>query len=199
MLTAVVGSGGKTTYIRRQANAYREQGLRVLVTTTCHMHLEQGTAEHLSDIAAHLRTQGYCMAGIPVEASPGERKKIGPLPQAVFEQAIALADMVLVEADGSRGLPVKFPGAHEPVIPPGVDRIVIIQGQMAIGQTILRAAHRPELVCKCLGVPPEHVLTDPDLERVLAEGYLKPLSARYPQAELIVKKTIVESGELRYI
>jgi hypothetical protein len=48
-------------------------------------------------------------------------------------------------------------------------------------------------------VPPEHILTDADLERLLAEGYLKPLSARCPQAELIVKKTIVESGELRYI
>jgi xanthine dehydrogenase accessory factor len=198
MLTAVVGSGGKTTYIRREAEAYAAQGLRVLVTTTCHMYREPGTVEQLPEICDALQTTGRCMAGTFLSPVPGERPKIGPLPGEVLEQAMAFADEVLVEADGSRGYPVKFPGAHEPVIPPGTDRIVVIQGQ-ALGQPIARATHRPELVCACLGVPPEHCLTEGDLGWLLEEGYLLPLSRQYPQAELVVKKTIVESGKLRYI
>jgi xanthine dehydrogenase accessory factor len=199
VLTAVVGSGGKTTYIMQQAKAYRQQGLSVLVTTTCHMYRESGTVQRAGDISARLRTEGYCMAGVPLGTTPGERQKIGPLPQPVLREAMTLADIVLVEADGSRGRPVKFPGPDEPVIPTGTDRIVIIQGQMAIGQTIAQAAHRPELVCRCLGVSPEHLLTAADLERLLLDGYWKPLSARYPNAELSLKKSIVRSGKLVYI
>jgi xanthine dehydrogenase accessory factor len=199
MLIAVVGSGGKTTYIKRQAEEYRRQGLRVLVTTTCHMHREPDTVEHLLEIRTCLQTKGYCMAGTFLPIVPGERQKIASLPPETLGQAVRLADIVLVEADGSRGCPVKFPAEYEPVIPDGVERIVIVQGQMALGQPIAQAAHRPELVCACLGVSPAHCLTASDLERLVEEGYRMPLSRKYPQAELLVKKTIVESGELRYI
>ena len=43
MIVAVVGSGGKTTYIRQQATKYLARGKRVLVTTTTHMYAEKDT------------------------------------------------------------------------------------------------------------------------------------------------------------
>ena len=46
------------------------------------------------------------MAGI----REGE-EKIRALPREVYEAVCAHADAVLVEADGSRGLPLKFPSA----------------------------------------------------------------------------------------
>ena len=48
------------------------------------------------------------MAGLPL----GE--KICALPPDVYRAACAAADLVLIEADGSRSLPLKFPREQEP-------------------------------------------------------------------------------------
>ena len=41
MVKAFVGSGGKTTLIKRQARQYRAEGKRVFVTTSTHMFIEE--------------------------------------------------------------------------------------------------------------------------------------------------------------
>ena len=43
MIIAVVGSGGKTTLIKKLAARYRSEGKTVLVTTTTHMFIEEET------------------------------------------------------------------------------------------------------------------------------------------------------------
>ncbi len=43
MIIAVVGSGGKTTLIKKLAARYRREGKTVLVTTTTHMFIEDDT------------------------------------------------------------------------------------------------------------------------------------------------------------
>jgi probable selenium-dependent hydroxylase accessory protein YqeC len=45
-------------------------------------------------------------------------------------------DIVLVEADGSRGLPLKAPALHEPCIPPSSQCVIAVSGGSAIGQTL---------------------------------------------------------------
>ena len=212
VIVAVVGSGGKTTYIREQAKKYLAQGKRVLVTTTTHMYAETDTlfTNDATEIGACLQTKGYCMAGQREEQSgnfaddgvqqsesmrrpEGENRrlaKIRALPPDVLALAAQYADVVLVEADGSKGRPVKFPAAHEPVIPAGTDRIVIVMGFFAVGQMIGEACHRPELVCRCLGASPDHHLTEADLEKLVEEGYRAPLTRRYPQAKIILKKSL---------
>ena len=42
-------------------------------------------------------------------------------------------DVVLVEADGSRRLPLKCPAAHEPVLPRGMSHCVAVAGLDALG------------------------------------------------------------------
>ncbi len=39
-----------------------------------------------------------------------------------------MADLVLVEADGSRRLPVKVPGPNEPVVPKNSDMVLCVLG-----------------------------------------------------------------------
>lgn len=212
MIVAVVGSGGKTTYIREQAKKYLAQGKRVLVTTTTHMYAETDTlfTNDAIEICACLQTKGYCMAGQREEQSgnfaddgvrwsesmrqsevvDGRRVKIRALSPNVLALAAQYADVVLVEADGSKSRPVKFPAAHEPVIPAGTDMIVIVMGFFAVGQTIGEACHRPELVCECLGARSSHRLTEADLEKLVEEGYRAPLTCRYPQAKIILKKSL---------
>lgn len=69
----------------------------------------------------------------------------------------ALADYVLVEADGSRGLPVKAHLPHEPVIPPEARRTILLAGASAFFRPAGEAVHRPEQFCRLTGAAP----TDP--------------------------------------
>ena len=67
MIISVVGSGGKTTLIKKLAKQYRAEGKTVLVTTSTHMFIEEDTllTDDASVIIRALQEKGYAMAGIP--------------------------------------------------------------------------------------------------------------------------------------
>ncbi|MFQ9153600.1 MAG: selenium cofactor biosynthesis protein YqeC [Blautia sp.] len=130
---AAVGSGGKTTLLYTLAREARERGLSVLLLPTTHMQLPEkdgvltGRAEDVMEKLKNdeLRCCG-CTCRLPKTAhepsahalSP-EIKKIGFPGLEIYEKAGAFADLVLVEADGSRRLPLKYPNETEPVDPGG--------------------------------------------------------------------------------
>ncbi len=182
MIQAFVGSGGKTTLLHSTADAYRAQGKSVFVTTTTHMFIEQDTL--LTDdpdvILKQLEETGYVMAGIP------EGNKINALSDETYHAVCAKADVVLVEADGSKQLPLKFPNSTEPVIPDNTDEIVVVCGLNAIGQKLSDVCHRPELVKSCLCANDDTVITPSHIKMLLTEGYLKPLAVKYPNIKLTV-------------
>lgn len=171
MIRAFVGAGGKTTLIHRQAARYRAEGKRVFVTTSTHMFAEPDTV--LSDdadvIIAALNRTGYVMAGIP------EGEKIRSLSPETYEKVCAQADVVLIEADGSGGRPIKFPNATEPVLPENVEEIVVVCGLRAVGKQLHEVAHRPELVKACLGANDDTIITLNHIAKLVWEGYLYPL------------------------
>ena len=183
MIIAVVGSGGKTILIKNLAQQYREEGKTVLVTTTTHMFIEEDTllTDNAETIVQALRETGYAMAGI----SDGE--KISALSEETFEAASAFADVVLVEADGSRMRPLKFPRETEPVIPENTDEIIVVCGLNALGQKAGDVCHRLELVKSCLGIEENTVITPAHVQKLVMEGYLKPLRDKYPQAKIHVQ------------
>ena len=183
MIIAVVGSGGKTTLIKKLAARYRSEGKAALVTTTTHMFIEEDTllTDDADTIIGVLRETGYVMAGI----SDGE--KIKPLSKETFDAVCACADVVLVEADGSRRLPLKYPHATEPVVPEGTDEIIIVCGLNAIGQKAKDVCHRLEQVEECLGIDDNTVITPTHIQKLVTEGYLKPLRAAYPKVKIGVR------------
>ncbi|MGN0335301.1 MAG: selenium cofactor biosynthesis protein YqeC [Lachnospiraceae bacterium] len=183
MIIAVVGAGGKTTRIRKLAEKYRNEGKRVLVTTTTHMYREDDCdiSENPESIVSRLKQRGYCMAGS--EAAEG---KIGELPADVYEAVCEAADVVLVEADGSKHFPVKFPIESEPVIPENADEIQVVIGLSALGKPLKEVAHRKEQVMHCLGLSEDAVLQPEHLQKLLTEGYLRPLRDRYPDKKLVI-------------
>jgi molybdenum cofactor cytidylyltransferase len=91
-------------------------------------------------------------------------------------------DWVVVEADGSRMLPVKAPAAHEPVIPDETGLLVPVVGIDALSGPIREVAHRPERVSTITGLAPEETLTPEALAALLtsSQGGLKdaPQAAR---------------------
>ena len=195
MIVAVVGSGGKTTRIKQLAAQYRSQGKTVFITTTTHMFIEEDTllTDDADILIPALKEKGCVMAGIP------EGKKIKALSRETFEAVCAQADVVLVEADGSKQLPLKYPNASEPVIPEHTDEIIVVCGLNAIGQRAEAVCHRLELVKACLGIENDTIITPEHIRTLVTEGYLRPLRKAHPDKQITLSPRHDGSPEQRAI
>ena len=138
-VTALIGSGGKTTLMETLAEELRGVG-RVIMTTTTHIrrpeHCEVLTdADEEAVRRALARARIICVTG---------REKDGKLcaPPLSMETLAALADYVIVEADGAKRLPLKAHAPHEPVIPACAQRVVLIAGSMPPQRALCAA-------CRC--------------------------------------------------
>ncbi|MDO4460483.1 MAG: selenium cofactor biosynthesis protein YqeC, partial [Clostridia bacterium] len=182
MIYSVVGSGGKTTLIKNMAEKFRAEGKKVFVTTTTRMLIEENCVltDDAKTIIEELNRTGYAMAGVK------EGEKIRALSPEIFKEVSAYADVTLVEADGSKHLPLKFPNGTEPVIPENADEIIIVCGLNAIGQKLKDVCHRPELVKACLGADDETVINHTHIQKLVTEGYLKPLREKYTNAKISI-------------
>lgn len=182
MIIAVVGSGGKTTLIRKLAQRYRSQGKSVFVTTSTHMFIEEDTllTGDADTILQVLEDKGYAMAGIP------DGLKFKALPEETYNEVCKYADVVLVEADGSKHLPLKYPNDTEPVIPDNAQEIILVCGLNALGRKAKDVCHRLELVKACLGIGEDTIITPVHVQKLLSEGYLKPLRKKYPHMKITV-------------
>ena len=183
MVMAVVGSGGKTTLIHKLAKQYAEKGRKVFVTTSTHMYKEQSTllSDNAGEIIAVLERDGYVMAGV---TEPKDERKIKALSKETYEKVCRHADVVLIEADGSKNMPIKFPNSTEPVIYDNVDEIIIVCGLQATGKTLKETAFRLDKVTECLGVSADTIVTAQHIQTLVTEGYLKPLGEKYPDKKI---------------
>lgn len=181
MVIAVAGSGGKTTRIHLLTEKYRKLGKTVLVTTTTHMYREEGCdiSGDEGQIRAKLKNFGYCMAGLPAEEG-----KIKALPEKIYDALCAYADVVLVEADGSRGMPIKYPAEYEPVIPENAEEIHIVTGLSALGKSLKEVSHRKQLVEQCLEISEDGIIMPEHLQKLLQKGYIEPLQKKFPEKEI---------------
>lgn len=195
MIYAVVGSGGKTSLIHRMAEEYKKAGKKVFVTTSTHMAIEPDTllTDDGESIIREMQEKGYVMAGLP------EGKKIHELSQETYAKVCKHADVVLVEADGSNHLPVKFPNATEPVIYSNIQEILIVCAPHAIGKTLKEAAFRKELVLECLQVPEETRVTAGHIQKLVREGYLKNLRQKYPDKKIRICPAHLDTPEQKEI
>jgi probable selenium-dependent hydroxylase accessory protein YqeC len=168
-LTAIIGGGGKTSLLYALAEELKSRG-SVIVSTSAKIRrpaqfpvLDPDCPEAL---AAALKTASPLCLGSPWL----ENKLAAPsLPWAALVQA---ADYVLVEADGSRGLPAKAHEAHEPVIPSEAERVILVLGADAFGKPISAVCHRPERFAALACAEPDAPLSPALWAKVIeAEGY----------------------------
>ena len=155
-VTAVIGGGGKTTLLYALARELQSAGRVIVCTTTRilpppHLPCVTGGGE------AGLRD---ALAENPVvcAAETAENGKL-KAPGVSFDALLSLADFILVEADGSKGLPMKAHAAHEPVIPPEANQTICVVGASGFGLPVSKAAHRPELYAARLGVTLQTMIT----------------------------------------
>jgi probable selenium-dependent hydroxylase accessory protein YqeC len=104
--------------------------------------------------------------GIP-EASKDGRHKMRGLPSEELKELRKFCDVLLIEADGSKRLPVKAPESFEPVIPEMTQLVIGIAGASAIGRPIGEVSCRTERVCDVLRKKPDDLVTAEDLATLL--------------------------------
>ena len=96
--------------------------------------------------------------GVVCIGQAAEKGKLAA-PEVSFQQLMQWAEFVLVEADGSKRLPVKAHEPYEPVVPPEANQTIALFGLSGLGKPIREVAHRAELYAKNLGVSPDTILT----------------------------------------
>lgn len=182
MIYAIVGAGGKTGLLKEMAARFRREGKSVFITTTTHMFIEEDTllTADTPVILDALRRNGYVFAGVP------EEPKISALPASVYAEVCEAADVVLVEADGSRHKPLKYPNATEPVIPDNADEIIVVCGLHGLGKAAKDACHRLEAVKQHLNITDDTLITPEHVYRLVMDGYVRPLQEKYPRKKITV-------------
>jgi molybdenum cofactor cytidylyltransferase len=104
---------------------------------------------------------------------------------------------LLIEADGSRGKPLKAWAEHEPPIPEFVESVVQVVGLKGLGKSLNdKNVHRPEIFSKLGGLSMGASTTADSLVQVLthAEGGLKNIPAN---ARKVVLLNQAETPELQ--
>lgn len=183
---ALVGGGGKTTALFTLA---REFPAPVIVAATVQLALEQATFADrhvLVDDATLLDIQ--LPAGVTLFTGPSNHGgKTTGLSANALQHVLELAERyhapLFIEADGSKGLPLKAPADHEPPIPDFVDTVIYVVGLSGLGQPVdAEHVHRPERYASLSGLSIGDTITPEAIAKVLRDpsGGLKhvPSQAR---------------------
>lgn len=155
-IIAFVGAGGKTSALFGLARQLELQGHRVLVTSTTHLLDPRGEPFRprfdlilRPDLEAPLGSgpvpEGRRGLTVLMAREAPPTAKLKGIHPSWFPGLRQAWDFILVEADGSKGLPIKAPEAHEPVLPPGTDLVVGVMGLDCLGRPMDgRTVHRPD-------------------------------------------------------
>ncbi len=182
-ITAIIGSGGKSTLLKTLGLELMRAGGRVLLCTTTHMFPVAGVPWDGSNRrldAAPWKPGAAHVPGCTCEACTGlvhgsicragvldpETGKLSAPAEPLGELARRF-NHVLAEADGSKRLPLKAHAAWEPVIPAATANVVWVVGASGLGKPVAEVVHRPELFCERCGCEPTDIATPERVAQVL--------------------------------
>lgn len=159
-MVAFTGGGGKTALALRVLRELSAAGRPVLFTSTTKLLPLHGieticigdhAARWLGEVQAALSTgRRICVVSHQDQATG---KMIGLSPEQVGALKQIPDCVILVEADGSAGRPLKVPAPHEPVIPAETNLVVPVAGAGALGAVLGdRLVHRAPLVAALTGL-----------------------------------------------
>jgi probable selenium-dependent hydroxylase accessory protein YqeC len=175
-LTALIGAGGKTTTMFHLARELRDQGGKILVTTTTKIFKPNKPHVDRLFLVEDLAALSEACAAIPAPVIIGaglaindEGKLLG-MPSAWLDEMNQSKqfDAILVEADGAASRLFKIPGDGEPVIPASCQLTIWL---MAIGvlNKPLDAAwiHRAERAASLLAVDEKELMTQESIVKLV--------------------------------
>ena len=170
-VVSLCGAGGKTTLMYALARECREHMPTAIFTTT---HIFPPSGEDFALLRPFSETE--CLlawerkmivsAGTPTE----DGRKFGPPEEPASAFLCREGSAVIIEADGSRRMPLKYPGPWEPVIRPETTHVVVVAGLSALGRSPEEAIHRLALARDVMDIPDAPVDADAAAE-LMWRGY----------------------------
>lgn len=212
---AFVGGGGKTSSIYRLAAEGAKRGKKIIVMTTTHMlapqkhciFLENGQMD-FEQVKRRLSEDGIIIVGDKIN-----EKKMSFVGEEIYKKLLDMADIILVEADGSKHFPIKVPASHEPVIPSKIDEIVCICGLSCYGKRASDVCFRLEQAQKIrdkyeknylgereqLIQEEQWIIREKDIIHLMREGFLKPLRTGNKNIKILMMLTQADTRELEKV
>ncbi len=167
-ITALIGGGGKTTLLYTLSSELKDKGT-VIICTSTHVRIPEDirlVTAGVPEVKEALRNEGVVCVGKEAEDNKITASSIP------FDTLQELADYVLVEADGSKGKPLKAHAEYEPVIPKGTDKTVLVVGGDGFYKPVNEACHRPEIWASLAGISIEDPATPEGEAKVIqSEGF----------------------------
>jgi probable selenium-dependent hydroxylase accessory protein YqeC len=164
---AFVGAGGKTSLCEYLGMRAAAEGRRVLLTTTTKIRTKEPYITLADGGNAEAAPYRLTHAGKTVENG-----KLTGLDEKEIEALGRRYDLVLIEADGAKGLPLKYPAPYEPVIPAFSDHVVVVAGLDALGTKVAEKVFRHELFVQTSGLGRETAITPDVFLRLFEEDAL---------------------------
>lgn len=178
-LVAFVGAGGKTAALQRLALELADGENKVAVSTTTAMFSHQlafagplilMSADHatLTMQVKQRLSESHVVAVARLVDQYGKARGLSPAAvDALWRERIAA--FMLVEADGSRGLPLKSFGTDEPQVPCEATTVVVVGGLDALGSPLDEVhVHRAGRLASILGLAKGQEVTHRVFARALA-------------------------------
>ncbi len=167
-MLSLVGGGGKTTTMFALAQALKQKGCRVLVTTTTNIfYPEPGQCDSIvMDSSPSVDLFRAAESGIVVCLGGGvfgELKKVKSIAPDFLDRLFAenIFDHILVEADGAKRKAIKASAEYEPVIPDLTTGVIGVIGTDALGQAVEdKNVHRLEKFCEITGLIPGKIIDE---------------------------------------
>ncbi|MCA1688328.1 MAG: putative selenium-dependent hydroxylase accessory protein YqeC [Actinobacteria bacterium] len=193
-MAAFVGAGGKSSAIQTIASELSEAGMTVLAVPTTKMFVNEAekigplvTSEDAGELRA--KVEELLSGGAPgVVVGSGllSKNRLGGVEPAVVSSLASLADVVLVEADGSRRRPIKGTAEYEPPLPDAATLVVAVGNIGAFGMPVDEEhVHRPEVFSELTGIGSGQSITARAFALALARGSLASIPDGARPAALI--------------
>lgn len=154
---AFVGAGGKTSLIEYLAGRLIRAGKTVAITTTTKIYAREPYQVIKNEDIRLKLNEPMIRVGKTLENG-----KLTAVDFIDIERLGTVYDTVLIEADGAKGKPLKFPAPYEPVISSLAEKVYVVSGLDALFQKVREGVFRWELFHDAAGIDGDTVIT-PDV------------------------------------
>lgn len=172
----VCGAGGKTSYINNISKKYKNK--KVIITTTTKIFKTENYISHIDE-------ETFKNNNIITLGKEFDKDKLTYAGDKELKNALRYADIIFIEADGSKYHALKIPNDKEPAIPDFIinyiSEIIVVMGVHAIGRKLSEVCYRYNLA-KDLEYNKE---VDLDCIKYIAEKYyIKKLKDKYKNTNI---------------
>jgi len=168
-----IGAGGKTSFIEFLAKCLLKEGLFPVITTTTKIYakepflVEEKLTDGLMKDKPFIRVGGRIVDG-----------KLDGVKESTLLELGRFYDMVLIEGDGSKGKPLKYPSYHEPVIPQITDLVVLVSGLDGMYKRVDEVVFRWELLNEKEGIRGEEKIDEGRFAALVSGPMLKGIDGK---------------------